>query len=146
MSASLPDPGSVLKKFNWGAFLLPVFFGLDVDMWWFASLAFICNLTLILVPISMIVGGIYGRKWAWESSNFSNEEAFKYDTNSWIMTGLILNFIGLLILDWLRGLPQVAEGCLIMGGTFAGIALFMGMFLHREAVSVVRRARPCRLV
>lgn len=84
----LPDE---LKGWNWGAFFLNWIWGIGNGVW-IAFLAFILGI------IWMVVLGIKGNEWAWQSKKWDSIEHFKRTQRTWAKWGIGL-FIAAIVIS-----------------------------------------------
>src|SRR5947209_5220502 len=82
---------SELKRWNWGAFLLHVFWGIGND-------TYIALLTLVppLMIVMPFVLGAKGNEWAWRNRRWEDVEHFKRIQRNWAKWGVII-FVGYLV-------------------------------------------------
>lgn len=77
-----------LEGFNWGAFLLP--------LWWSLSMSSYLGL-LCMVPcagiIMMFILGFKGNEWAWQNREWDSVEHFVKVQRIWIIWGIVINII-----------------------------------------------------
>ena len=114
-----------LNRFNWGACLLGLFWGIGnksyIPVWW----GVICFVLSILVNLSAIVDenvyialsivlyalcvgfsvwfGMDGNEWAWKNRKWDNTEQFEQTQRKWAMWGGIIQGViwGLALLGWI---------------------------------------------
>ena len=81
-----------IKGWNWGAFLLPLVWGIYHGVW--LSL-------LLFIPIvnffTAIVFGADGNKWAWQNRKWNSIEHFKKTQRTWALWGLGLLVLGIVL-------------------------------------------------
>ncbi len=78
---------------NWGAFMFNWVFGFANKAW----LCFLCFVPLLNI-VWVFVSGVKGEKWAWESGEFANEQAFRATMRSWNRAGLLTFIITVVVL------------------------------------------------
>ncbi|GAG76086.1 unnamed protein product, partial [marine sediment metagenome] len=74
-----------IKKWNWGAFLLPWIWGIGNNVW-IALLCFIPYVNFIMI----FVLGAKGSEWAWQKKRWDSIEHFKNVQKKWAIAGLVL--------------------------------------------------------
>ena len=97
-------PEEIIKKFNWGAFLLTWIWGLGNKTY----------LPLIIIPVSFVpfLGsiinfglsiwfGMKGNEWAWRNKRFISEEDFHSYQKLWTTIGIIwlllMSVVGIIV-------------------------------------------------
>jgi len=82
-----------VKGWNWGAFLLPLVWGIYHGVW--LSL-------LLFIPIinffTAIVFGADGNKWAWQNRKWDSIEHFKRTQRMWALWGILLFLFTIILL------------------------------------------------
>ena len=82
-----------IKKWNWGAFLLSLIWGIGNNVW----IALLC-----LIPyvgfIMIFVLGAKGSEWAWQKKRWDSIEHFKNVQKKWAMAGVGLLIFGIVML------------------------------------------------
>ncbi|AUT03910.1 serine/threonine protein kinase [Nostoc sp. CENA543] len=94
---SIPVPQEI-KGWNWGAFLLGVFWSIGNKVW-IGLLCFVPYVGFIMA----IVLGIKGNEWAWKSKRWASIEAFKANQRTWAIVGISLTVVSVIIV-FLAGL------------------------------------------
>ncbi len=84
MDESIPVPAEILG-WNWGAFLLPMFWPLS-NRAWIGLLAWIPLVGFVMA----ILMGWQGNKWAWRSRKWRSIEHFKAHQRGWAIAGIFL--------------------------------------------------------
>lgn len=93
-SAPSQDLSSV-DQWSWGAFMFSAVWGIGNRVW-ISLLAFIPFLNIIM----MIVLGIKGKKWAWETGRFKTVDELNASQSTWDFAGkvfLALTIIGIIL-------------------------------------------------
>jgi hypothetical protein len=88
-----------IKEWNWGAFFLTWIWGIGNRVW----LALIALVPVPLVGLAMMVLlGIKGNEWAWQSKKWESLEQFRHRQRIWMYWG-IAAFIApfFFILGWI---------------------------------------------
>ncbi|MCL1918577.1 MAG: ribonuclease G [Peptococcaceae bacterium] len=84
-----------IQKWNWGAFMFSIIWGIGNRTW----IALLC-----LVPcfgtVFMFILGAKGNEWAWKAGNYQNVETFKAVQDTWNRAGFVYFwiFVGILAL------------------------------------------------
>jgi hypothetical protein len=74
-----------IKEWNWGAFFLTWIWGIGNRVW----LALIALVPFPLVGIAMMVLlGIKGNEWAWQSKKWDSVEQFRHRQRIWMYWGI----------------------------------------------------------
>ncbi len=114
-----PEPTELeqeLEKFNWGAFLCALIWGLGHNCWW----------CLLLIPISLIpyVGivftiifsffmGNYGNKIAWKYKKWESLEEFRKTQRQWVIISLLItSFLIIIHMFYLGVFVFILQGLL----------------------------------
>jgi len=92
----------VLSKFNWGAFLMAPLWALNYRRWLLGIIMIICNITVILSPLTIILGiiqGFGGNRIAWRvyGEKFGTVEVMMKSQKAWAIWGFILTAITILL-------------------------------------------------
>lgn len=74
-----------VKKWNWGAFVLTIFWGIGNKTY----LPLLCLIPVFNV-IWVFVCGAKGNEWAWKSGMFSDLETFRATQATWNRAGLVV--------------------------------------------------------
>jgi len=85
-----------IKKWNWGAFLLPWIWGIGNNVW-IALLCFIPYVNFIMI----FVLGAKGSEWAWQKKRWDSIEHFKDVQKKWAIAGLVLFIFVILMVIFL---------------------------------------------
>ena len=82
-----------IKGWNWGAFLLPFWWGIFNRVW---------IMLLGLIPIANVIMpfvlGAKGNEWAWQSKRWDSVEHFRRTQRTWMFVGLGLVVLPIIIL------------------------------------------------
>jgi hypothetical protein len=94
-----------IKRWNWGAFLLPWFWFIPNQVWggmvlWLLSLIPQWNLPFAVV--FAIAFGRNGNEWAWKARPWDNVETFKKHQRVWAIAGFLAWGLVLFITVWLK--------------------------------------------
>ena len=81
---SIPVPAEI-KGWNWGAFLLGVFWSIGNKVW----IGLLCCIPY-LGFVMLIILASKGNEWAWKSRRWASVEAFKANQRTWTTVGLCL--------------------------------------------------------
>ena len=88
-----------ITRFNWGAFFLYPLWGFANGMWW---LFLIAMFFWWLSPVTNIIFGIMGSKWAWQNKRWQDLNHFVSVQDSWKKWGIgvfLANvFLGIMVL------------------------------------------------
>lgn len=110
MEDVVKEEPSILKKWNWGAFMLNCVWGVGNKSY----LALLC-----LIPffglIWIFVCGIKGNQWAWESGEFKSVESFENCQKTWNRAGLFAFILNCVILIAYFFILMVAGGVAAFG-------------------------------
>jgi hypothetical protein len=95
MSKTQKTVPAEIKKFNWGAFLLPICWSIGNKVW-------VGMLLSPAWPIPAIVLGLKANEWAWQKNHYNSAEEFLKTQKKWLIAGIVINcwipFIFLLFL------------------------------------------------
>ncbi len=84
MDDSIAVPVEILG-WNWGAFLLPMFWPLTNRVW----IGFLAWMPLVGFIMAILMGR-HGNKWAWRSRKWRSVEQFKAHQRGWAIAGIFL--------------------------------------------------------
>lgn len=71
-----------IKRWNWGAFLLNVFWGIGNNTY----IAFLCLVPLVNVAMPFVLGA-KGNEWAWQNKRWESVDHFKRVQKRWAFWG-----------------------------------------------------------
>jgi|GEM_PF-531613 len=78
-----------LEGFNWGAFFLTWIWGIGNN----SIKTILFGLLISIFPITNIVLGLKGNKWAWQNKHWNSIEEFKSTQKTWAIVGLVLTLL-----------------------------------------------------
>jgi len=84
-SAVVPEE---IKKWNWGAFLLSLIWGIGNNVW----IALLCLIPYVVFIMAFVLGA-KGSEWAWQKKRWNSIEHFKNVQKKWAIAGLVLVII-----------------------------------------------------
>ena len=93
-----------VKGWNWGAFLLPLIWGLSHRVW----LSLLCLIPYINIVMVFVLGA-KGNEWAWQNQKWNSIEHFKKTQRTWALWGLGLLVSGIVIFIIIAVLVSVKE-------------------------------------
>lgn len=91
-NTNIVEQEQYLKKFNWGAFMLSIY-------WAIGNKSYLGLLTLIPIfnIVWIFVCGFKGNRWAWENNEYRDLEEFKKVQDSWNRAGFVAFIIYIII-------------------------------------------------
>lgn len=81
-----------VKGWNWGAFLLPIIWGLSHRVW----LSLLCFIPFVNIVMVFVLGA-KGNEWAWQNQKWNSIEHFKKTQRTWALWGLGLLVLGIVL-------------------------------------------------
>ncbi|MHB0935561.1 MAG: RING finger protein [Armatimonadota bacterium] len=95
-----------LRRWNWGAFAIPLFWSAAMNQWlWFA----LCFVPCVNIVVHFYLG-VKGNELAWQSRAWSSPQQFEATQDVWNKWGIPLFIL------WI-----ILQGCNIMFGVFSGL-------------------------
>lgn len=104
------NPPQSLKGFNWGAFALPLFWGISNKVY----LALICLIPYVGIIVN-IYFGIFGNSYAWKEGRFKTEKECMECQKVWNKWGIAIFIVYLIIIILavlLPGLNQASHSAM----------------------------------
>jgi len=89
-----------IKGWNWGAFLLGIFWCIDNRVW----VGFLCLIPYVGFVMTIALG-LKGNEWAWKSRSWSSIEQFKARQRGWAIAGIAITTI-VVIISLLAGISS----------------------------------------
>lgn len=86
------DVPQEIKKWNWGAFMLNIWWGIGNKSY----ITLLCLVPLVNIVMPFICGAL-GNEWAWKNGNYTSVDEFKKVQETWNRAGFV-GFIVFLVL------------------------------------------------
>ena len=98
MGSALVVPPEIARGWNWGAFALPLFWGLAHNTWyaWLVLVLFFCPpVGIFSCAFAALIFGAFGNQWAWQNRQWQSVEQDHAVQRQWAVWGLGLLGAGL---------------------------------------------------